>query len=317
MHTDVDVLVTGGGGFIGSALARALVARGDDVRVLDNFLTGSRARVPDGAELVEADLRDAAAVADACRGAEVVFHQAALRSVPKSVDQPRLATECNVMGTLSVLMGAASAGVRRVVYASSSSVYGQRLDVLREDDMPDPRSPYAASKLAGEQYCRVWTHLHGLSTVSLRYFNVFGPGQSPDSKYSAVFPAFISALLRGEAPEVHWDGEQAKDFTFVDDVVHANLLAAAADERADGAVINVGGGRPKSVNEVLRLVSEHVGTWIDPRRTPKRQGDVRRSEADITRAAELLGWTPATPWEAGVEATVDWFRRTPAATGAR
>jgi nucleoside-diphosphate-sugar epimerase len=214
-----------------------------------------------------------------------------------------------VLGTLNVLMGAGDAGVRRVVYASSSSVYGDdAADVQHEDDPPNPRSPYAASKLAGEYYCSVWTHLKGISTVSLRYFNVFGPGQNPDSKYSAVFPAFISALRAGEAPELHWDGEQTRDFTFVDDVVCANVMAADADKQVDGAVINIAGGAPKSISMVLGAVSEAIGTWIDPRRTPKRQGDVRATHADISKARDLLGWEPETSWTEGVAATVNWFR---------
>jgi nucleoside-diphosphate-sugar epimerase len=179
--------------------------------------------------------------------------------------------------------------------------------VNREDLPPDPLSPYAASKLAGELYCRVWTRLKGLSTVSLRYFNVFGPGQSLESKYAAVFPAFCSALVAGRSPEVHWDGEQARDFTYIDDVVRANLLAAGVDDRVDGAVLNIAGGRPKTVNEVLRSVSDALGTWIAPVQTPRRAGDVRRTNADISRAGELLGWRPEAEWDEAVRATVRWF----------
>lgn len=305
----MKALVTGGAGFIGSALARELCARGNDVAVLDSFLTGSPERVPEGAKLHKGDLRDREGLQAACEGMDVVFHQAALRSVPRSVDEPLLATECNVLGTLNVLEAALKAGVRRVVYASSSSVYGDTsADIQREDAAPNPISPYAASKLAGEHYCRVWTRLHGLSTVSLRYFNVFGPGQNPESKYAAVFPAFVSALIKGEAPEVHWDGEQTRDFTFIADVVRANVLAAEADERADGTVLNIGGGDPKSVNQVLQAVSEAVGRWIEPRRTPRRAGDVRSTHADVTRAREVMGWSAGVPWNEAVKKTVDWFR---------
>jgi nucleoside-diphosphate-sugar epimerase len=304
----VNALVTGGGGFIGSAIVRRLAAEGHAVRVLDNFLTGSSDRVDPAAELIEGDLREPDVVEKACADIDVVFHQGALRSVPKSVDQPLLATECNVLGTLNVLVAAQNQSVRRVVYASSSSVYGDTEEVQREDRMPNPRSPYAASKLAGEQYCQVWTRLHDLSTVSLRYFNVFGPGQNPESKYSAVFPAFVSALLAGRAPELHWDGEQTRDFTYIDDVVAANIAAASGGPALDGEVFNIAGGQPKTINEVLRAVSDAVGQWIEPTRTPRRPGDVRSTHADLTKAREVLGWVPAAQWETAVEATVRALR---------
>jgi nucleoside-diphosphate-sugar epimerase len=301
-------LVTGGAGFIGSAIAGELLRLGHEVQVLDSLLTGSRAAVPEDARFLEGDLRDLEDVRAAVAGAEVVFHQGAVRSVPRSVDEPVLVEEVNVLGTLHVVLASAEAGVRRVVYASSSSVYGDVEDGFdREELPPDPLSPYAASKLAGEYYCRVWTRLMGLSTVSLRYFNVFGPGQAAESKYAAVFPAFCSALIEGRPPELHWDGEQSRDFTYIDDVVRANLLAAEADGRVDGAVINIAGGRPTTVNEVLRSVSEAVGTWIEPNAMPKRSGDVRRTRADIARARELLGWEPRADWQEAVRATVDWF----------
>ncbi|MGH2722684.1 MAG: NAD-dependent epimerase/dehydratase family protein [Actinomycetota bacterium] len=310
-------LVTGGAGFIGSAIARELLARGTEVRVLDNLLTGSRAAVPQGAELVEGDLRNPDDVRAACRGVEVVFHQAAVRSVPRSVDEPVLVEECNSLGTVQLLAAAAEAGVRRLVYASSSSVYGDvGQDLNREDRAPDPMSPYAVSKLAGEKYCRVWTLLGRLSTVAMRYFNVFGPGQAADSKYAAVFPAFCSALVAGRAPEVHWDGEQSRDFTFVDDVVRANLLAAEAGPDAVGQVVNVAGGRPRTVNEVLRSVADAVGRWIDPERLPRRAGDVRRTHADISRAERLLGWRPEADWDPSVRATVGWFTTGEGVSGA-
>lgn len=301
-------LVTGGAGFIGSAVATALLERGDEVVVLDNFLTGNPDRLPEGARFHEADLRDAAAVRAAVQGAEVVFHEGALPSVPRSVADPVLANECNVQGTLNVLVAAKSSGARRVVYASSSSVYGDTgADVQREDFAPQPMSPYGVSKLAGEYYCRAWTRSLGLSTVSLRYFNVFGPGQDPESQYAAVFPTFCTALLRGDTPEVHWDGEQSRDFTFIDDVVVANLVAGDVDDRADGAVVNIAGGQPRSINEVLRSVSDAVGRWIEPRRLPRRPGDIRNSRADLTRARELLAWEPKVPWTDAVARTVAWF----------
>lgn len=305
----MKVLVTGVGGFIGSSLAAALIDRGDDVRGLDSFLTGFRENVPADVSLLEGDLRNLDDVRKACEGVEIAFHQGALRSVPKSVDNPVESDRCNVLGTLNVLIAARDAGVRKVVYASSSSVYGDPSEPLRvETQRPDPISPYAVSKMAGEHYCRAWTALHGLSTVSLRYFNVFGPRQHPESKYSAVFPAFVGSLLRGEAPEVHWDGEQSRDFTYIDDVVAANLAAAAAGPEGDGEAFNIGAGRPKTVNEVLRSVASAVGTWIDPAHEPRRAGDVRHTLADISKAGRILGWEPRADWDAGVHACVEWFR---------
>ena len=299
--------MTGGAGFIGSTIARALLLEGTPVRVFDNLIAGFREMVPDGAEFQLGDLRDPEAVAKACEGVDVVYHQAALRSVARSVDEPLVTEECNVMGTLNLLNAAEAARVRRVVYAASSSAYETTEGINREDAVPNPLSPYAVSKLAGEYYCRLWTQLKGLSTVTLRYFNVFGPGQHPVSKYAAVFPGLISALSAGRAPEVHWDGEQSRDFTFVQDVARANMLAAAADGRVDGQMINIGAGRAKTVNEVLATISNAMGVWIEPVRTPKRQGDVRATLADITRARDLLGWEPQADWDEAVAATVKWF----------
>jgi nucleoside-diphosphate-sugar epimerase len=305
----VKALVTGAAGFIGSSIARALIARGDEVRGFDNLSTGFEENVPGGVELHRGDLADLEAVEKATAGTDVVFHQAALRSVELSVDDPVASDRSNVLGTLHVLLAAQQAGVRRVVYASSSSVYGDPPGALRvESELPQPVSPYGVSKLAGEYYCRAWTALHGLSTVSLRYFNVFGPRQHPESRYALVFPAFISALVSGRAPELHWDGEQSRDFTYIDDVVRANLLAAETGPAVDGEIVNIGAGRAKTVNEVLRAVSEAVGTWIDPVRKPKRPGDVRHTLADITKARTLLGWEPRAEWDEAVRACVDWFR---------
>lgn len=305
----MKALVTGGAGFIGSALSAALVQNGADVRILDNFSTGFRENVPDGAEVIEGDLAAPDDVRAAVKGADVVFHQAAIRSVPRSVDDPLSSHEANATGTLNVLVAAVAEKVGRIVYASSSSVYGDPATPLRHEDQPaDPVSPYGASKLAGEMYCRVWTRVHGLPTVSLRYFNVFGPRQHPDSKYAAVFPAFIGALIEGRQPEIHWDGEQTRDFTFIADVVTANLRAAEAGPATDGQIFNIGGGRAKSVNDVLRSVADALGIWIDPVFSPRRPGDVRDTLADVTRAREVLGWEPRTSWEDAVAATVEWFR---------
>lgn len=301
-------LVTGGAGFIGGAIARALLARGDDVVVLDNLIASSKETVPNGAEFIEADLRDPAALAKATQGIEVAFHEAAIRSVPRSIDEPTLVHECNVTGTLNLLIACENAGVRRLIYASSSSAYGGAGDGMSSEDMhPRPLSPYAASKLSAEYYCTVWSELKKLSTVSLRYFNVFGPGQSAQSTYAAVFPSFISSLLKGESPVIHWDGEQSRDFTFVDDVVDANLRAAVAPSDVDGAVINVAGGQPRTINEIFRLISEVLRVEIDSEKAPRREGDIRHSYADSRRAAELLGWTPSTSWDDAVRRTIEWF----------
>ncbi|MGH2746801.1 MAG: SDR family oxidoreductase [Actinomycetota bacterium] len=303
-------LVTGGAGFIGSALAHELIAAGAEVRVFDNLSTGRIESVPQGAEFVLGDLCDPGEVADACRDIEVVFHQAAIRSVPRSMDDPGLTNDSNVTGTLNLLRAASAHGVRKLVYASSSSAYGDsETRPLSEDLSPRPLSPYAVSKLAGEYYCGVWSQSFGLPTVSLRYFNVFGPGQRPDSKYAAVFPAFTSALVNGRAPEIHWDGEQSRDFTFIDDVVRANIAAAEAGSRCEGEVVNIGSNRPRTINEVLRSVSAALDRWIEPEMKPKRPGDVRHTHADTTKAWSLLGWRPEVEWSDAVALTVDWFLR--------
>ena len=311
-------LVTGVGGFIGSSIARALLQQGWTVRGVDNFLTGSEDDVPPGVDLVRGDLRDLETAKSVCKGVETVWHQAAVRNVARSIEEPLLTESCNVNATINLLLGADEAAVRRVIYASSSSVYGDVAGSANFEDQPlDPRSPYAVSKLSAEQYCRVWTRVKGLSTVSLRYVNVFGPGQNPDSKYSAVFPGFISALTEDRAPEVHWDGEQSRDFTYIDDVVRANLMAGDAGPEADGTVMNIAGGGSKSVNDVLRAVSEKVGKWIEPDHLPMRAGDVRRSRADISRAESLLGWKPQAQWDEAVAETVQWFTDHKASTLAR
>lgn len=302
-------MVTGGAGFIGSALVARLHDQGHTVRVLDNFITGRRDNVPADVDLHEGDLRSEEDAVRACDGIDIVFHQAAVRSVPRSVDEPQLANDCNVTGTLNLLIAASRAGVSRLIYASSSSVYGDTEGALNVESLaPNPRSPYAVSKLAGEYYCRVWTLLGRMPTISLRYFNVFGPGQRKESLYAAVFPAFVSALLDGEAPEVHWDGEQSRDFTYIDDVVAANLAAAAAPEDSFGLTFNVASGRPKTINDVLQAIAREVGIWVEPRFTPKRVGDVRATAADISLARRILDWNPELDWADSVRRTVDWFR---------
>lgn len=301
--------MTGIAGFVGSRLATALIERGDTVLGIDDLSSGFRENLPRGAQMIVADIADPIAIKDAFQNVDVVFHQAARRSVAKSVDDPVLTDRSNTLGTLNVLMAAHAAGVKRVVYASSSSVYGDPPQPLRiESQSPEPISPYAVSKLAGEQYCRVWTSLHGLSTVSLRYFNVYGPGQHRESKYALVFPAFVHALLDGRAPQIDWDGEQSRDFTYIDDIVSANLAAASAPEEVSGEVFNIASGKAHTVNEALKAVSDAAGIWIDPEVAPKRPGDVRATLADIEKARALLSWEPKTDWETSVAACVDWFR---------
>jgi nucleoside-diphosphate-sugar epimerase len=303
--------VTGAAGFIGSHLCRRLVAEGHEVIGLDDLSEGDAdknlADVPE-VRLVAADLLDAEAVVEAATGCDVVLHQAARKSVPRSVREPDAFVEVNVRGTLHVLLAARDVGAS-VVSASSSSVYGdQEVMPLREDLDPRPMSPYAATKLAGEALARSWWHSYGVPTVSLRYFNVYGPYQDPRSEYAAVVPRFATACLSGGTPVVYGDGEQARDFTFIDDVVEANLLAARAPEGARGTVLNVGAGRePTTVNRLLELVGAAAGRSPEPRFEPGREGDIRRSHADVSRATALLGYEPMVAIDEGVRRTVQWF----------
>jgi UDP-glucose 4-epimerase len=303
-------LVTGGAGFIGSHLAEALVGEGHTVRVLDNFSTGSRdnlAALRDRAEVLEGDVTDPAAVRAAARGAEVIFHQAALASVPRSVADPLATHHACATGTLNVLLAARDARARRVVYAASSSAYGnsERLP-KHEDDPARPLSPYAAAKLAGEQYCAAFTEVYGLETVRLRYFNVFGPRQTPDSPYAAVIPRFIQALTDGRSPVIHGDGGQSRDFTYVADVVQANLKAADAP-RAAGRLYNVACGRRTTLLELVGHLNDLLGTRIAPTHADPRSGDVRHSQADIERARADLGYRPTTDVPAGLRRCLEWW----------
>jgi len=305
----VDVLVTGGAGFIGSHLADALVTRGDRVRVLDDLFSGRIENVPAGVELIEASVADLAAVRRAVDGVEVVFHQAAHRAVLASIEDPLATDTANSHGTLTVLHAAVEAGVRRVVYASSSSVYGGAAQLPTPESAPlVPRSPYAASKLVGEHYARVFAELHGLETVALRYFNVFGPRQRPDSAYAAVIPLFIAALRTEHPPVVHGDGSQSRDFTYVDDVVAANLAAAAAPaEQCSGHAYNIARGEQHSLLDLLGHLASLLDVRPEPQHTEPRAGDVHQSRADPTTARRDLGFECAVPFEDGLRRTVDWF----------
>lgn len=302
------VLVTGGAGFIGSNLVHELLARGHVVRVLDNFSSGHRhnlARVEGDVELIEGDLRSYERVHHAVRGCEVVFHQGALPSVPRSVQDPITTSEINVGGTLNVLLNARDEGVRRLVFASSSSIYGDAPGFPRvESAAPMPLAPYAVSKLAAEQYCRVFSTVYGLATVSLRYFNVFGRRQDPASQYSAVIPRFMSAMRDGRPPTIYGTGGQSRDFTHIDNVVAANIVAMNAPD-AWGQVFNIGCGSDHSLNELVETLNRLLGSQIEPIHTARRPGDVDRSWADISRAEKVLGYVPAVDFEEGLRRTLE------------
>jgi nucleoside-diphosphate-sugar epimerase len=302
-------LVTGGAGFIGSNIAETLVKRGHRVRVLDNFSTGRRENLEaaGNVELVEGDLRDAAAVRQAVKGVDGVFHQAALRSVPRSVDDPSSSNEVNVSGSLVLLLACREAKVRRLVYASSSSVYGDDPALPKVETLPTrPVSPYAVSKLAAEHYCHVFARLYGVETVSLRYFNVFGPRQNPESKYSAVIPRFLEQALHGEALEVHGDGEQSRDFTYIDNVVHGNLLAMETPS-VSGEVFNVACGTRHSLLAIAAAIGEFLGERPRLRHVASRAGDVRHTLADISKAERLLGYRSLVDFAEGMRRTCEYF----------
>ena len=298
------VLVTGGAGFIGSNLVRALLERGDSVRVLDNFSTGNRANLAgldDEVEIVEGELRSYERVHNAVRGVELVFHQGALPSVPRSVQDPLTTSAVTIEGTLNVLLAGRDEDVRRVVYASSSSVYGNSGTLPRtESQQPDPISPYAVAKLAAERYCVSFHRVYGLETVALRYFNVFGPRQDPKSQYAAVVPRFLAAIDAGEPVPIHGDGTQSRDFTYVANVVAANLLAGDA-EGAVGGVLNVATGRQASVNELADTIGAVLGKPVEKRYLPVRTGDVRDSWASVDEAKRLLGYEANVGLEEGIE----------------
>ncbi|MCU1429780.1 MAG: nucleoside-diphosphate-sugar epimerase [Actinomycetia bacterium] len=306
----MQTLVTGGAGFIGSNLVDRLLAGGHTVRVLDDLFTGFRENISPSAEFFEGNVADEALVRDAVAGCEVVFHQAAHKAVQRSVEAPLTTDMANTHGTLTVLKAALDAGVRRVVYASSSSVYGGAEVVpTPESQVLMPRSPYAVSKLAAEHYCRVFAELYGLETVALRYFNVYGRRQRPDSTYAAVIPLFIDALLSGHRPTVHGDGGQSRDFTYIEDVVDANLAAATAPaDVCAGKAYNVAGGDETSLLDLLAALGRILEVVPEPNFAPPRAGDVRRSRGDGAAATRDLGFTCRVPLDEGLRATVDWLR---------
>lgn len=306
-------LVTGGAGFIGSHLVEGLLERGYKVRVLDNFSTGRRANlkgVLTRIELVEGSVTNLTTTRSVMRGVEIVFHQAALPSVPRSVKNPLESNEVNITGTLNVLLAARDAGVRRVVYAASSSAYGDQPTLPKVETMtPDPLSPYAIAKLAGEMYARAFTNLYGLSTVSLRYFNVFGPRQDPTTQYAGVLAKFCTCAITGQPYPVYGDGEQSRDFTYVANVVEANILAAHA--QLDGSpVINVACGERTTLNQIIQILNELTGQNLPAHYGPPRAGDVRHSQADITRARQLLGYEPKIDLREGLRRTLEWYHAT-------
>ncbi len=305
-------LVTGGAGFIGSNICIKLVQQGCFVRVIDNLLTGKKsnlASVIDRIEFIEADMGDDEVARKAMNDIDIVLHQGALPSVPKSVDNPAATHRHCLDATFTVLLAARDAGVKRFVYASSSSAYGDtpvlpKVETIR----PEPLSPYAVSKLTGEYYCKVFYTVFGLETISLRYFNVFGPHQDPMSQYAAAIPAFVTAILKDKPPTIYGDGEQSRDFTYVDNVVDANLLAARA-KKTSGEVINIACGKAVTVNEIIDMINNLTGKSVEPEYTEPRPGDIKHSLADISAAAKLIGYKPKVSFEQGLQKAIDWYRK--------
>ncbi|MGB2984523.1 MAG: SDR family oxidoreductase [Phycisphaerae bacterium] len=306
-----NILVTGGAGFIGSHLTTRFVGLGHHVRVLDNFSTGCRenlAHLSDRFELLEGDMRDPRQCLEACRDIDFVFHEAAIPSVPKSVEDPQPSHDANINGTFNMLRAAVEAKVRRVIYAASSSAYGDTAESPKHERIPpEPLSPYAVQKCAGEQYARAFFECYGLETISLRYFNVFGTRQDPSSQYAAAIPAFVTAILRGEPPTIYGDGEQTRDFTYIDNVVHANILAMQAD-KTYGEVVNAACGESISVNQVIAVINRLLETDVRPHHVATRPGDVRHSCADITLAKKLLGYEPLVDFEEGLRHAIEYYR---------
>ena len=306
------VLVTGGGGFIGGHVVRRCLADGRKVRVIDDFSTGKRqnlAEVVKDIELIEGDICNADLMERVAAGVDTIFHIAARASVPRSVEHPRQAHDVNVTGTMNVLLAARKANVRRIVYSASSSAYGDTPVMPKREDMcPLPLSPYAVSKLAGEHYCSAFANVYQMQTVSLRYFNVFGPRQDPTSTYAAVIPAFVTRMLKNERPIIYGDGEQSRDFCFIDNVVDANLRAAAAPE-ARGEVMNIACGERTTLNEIVAAVNTALGTKIAPEYKPARAGDVRHSLAALDVAKRVIGYEPKIMFAEGLKRSIDWYRK--------
>jgi nucleoside-diphosphate-sugar epimerase len=306
------VVVTGGAGFIGSHLIDRLLLDNHEVHVIDNFATGRRVNIEhvlNDITLHEIDLRDAEAVKNAIDGAEYVLHQGALPSVPRSVENPRESNDVNANGTLNVLIAAKETGVKRVVYAASSSAYGESTEIEKHEKiLPRPISPYGVAKLTGEQYCVSFFETYGLETVCLRYFNVFGPRQNPDSPYTGVMAIFIPLMLQGKQPIIFGDGEQTRDFTYINNNVHANILAMTA-EKAVGEVINIACGDNQTVNFIQQKINTILGTSIEPIYKPERTGDIKHSCAKIDKARELLNFSPVASFEDGLSETIEWYRK--------
>ncbi|HUS74068.1 MAG TPA: SDR family oxidoreductase [Sedimentisphaerales bacterium] len=304
-------LVTGGAGFIGSNICKELVSQGCFVRVIDNLLTGKKSNLEDfidNIEFIEADMGDENIARTAMKDIDVVLHQGALPSVPRSVDDPAATHKHCVDATFTLLLAARDAGIKRFVYASSSSAYGDTPTLPKVETMPPmPLSPYAVGKLVGEYYCSVFYKVFDLETISLRYFNVFGPHQDPTSQYAAAIPAFVTAILKDKPPTVFGDGMQSRDFTYIDNVVEANLLAARAEHTA-GEVLNIACGQAVTVNETIEVINELLGKSIKPIYNPPRPGDVKHSLADIALAAKLLGYKPAIPFKQGLQKAITWYR---------
>jgi len=308
----MEYLVTGGAGFIGSHLVERLVEQGHKVRVLDNFLTGKRANLEPVAgriDLIEGDMADPAVCARACEGIQVVLHEGAMPSVPKSVADPGLSHRCNITGVIEMLIAARDAGVKRFIYAASSSAYGESEVLPKIESMaPSPLSPYAVQKLAGEHYCTAFYRCYGLETVSLRYFNVFGPRQDPTSQYAAAIPAFVTSILAGKPPTVYGDGEQTRDFSYIENTIKANLLAADAP-KLTGEVLNIACGESVTVNRVIAEINELLGKNVRLNYVDPRPGDIRHSWADISKAADVIGYKPEVMFSEGLRRAIDWYAR--------
>ncbi|MCG3172324.1 MAG: UDP-N-acetylglucosamine 4-epimerase [Myxococcota bacterium] len=313
----ISVLVTGGAGFIGNNLVRALLDRGARVRVLDDFSTGRRSNLEDmldRIELLEGSVSSGMDCARACAGMHFVLHEAAIPSVARSVADPARSNAANIDGALNILIAARDAGVKRVVYAASSSAYGDTPTLPKHEEMPPrPMSPYALQKFAGESYCRLFSSLYGLDTVGLRYFNIFGPRQDPKSEYSAVIPKFTTLMLNGQAPTIFGDGQQSRDFTHIDNVIFANLQAIACADRLNGEVMNIACGERYSLIDLVNILNQILGTRIEPRFAPGRPGDVKHSLADISKAKRLIGYEVKTPFREGIRQAVEWYRSHPSA----